>query len=337
MTLSTTAAPANPADLSIADVASRIEFLLTETLGGGRRVSVSRPSRVFGGNARLAWSSVASWTDDKGPRDEPVILLVRAAGSQVTADPAWEVAVLDRVVAQGVRAPRVWAHDLEGDLFGGPAVLLQRMPGQADPVAFLSAEKDLGRARTLDLARAVAELHRADPEDLPGSEPVVELWRDRFLASRLEPLPALSWLFDWLSDHEGHVEHPAVVHGDLRPGNVLYEGERITALLDWEMAHLGDPVEDLAWAYRALWSPERFVSLCEFVAAYEREAGVRVETHRLRWHRVFCEVKFATISLQAARSVVDGHSHNLRLIDRARTVAPALSRCLDWIATEDPC
>lgn len=337
MTSSATAAPATPADLSVADVASRIELLLAETLEAGRRVGVSQPSRVFGGNARLAWSCVASWTDDEGPREEPMILLVRAPGSQVTADPAWEVAVLDRVVAQGVRAPRVWAHDLEGDRLGGPAVLLQRMPGQADPVAFLSAEHDLGRARTLDLARAVAELHRADPTDLPGREPLVELWRDRFLASRLEPLPTLSWLFDWLSDHEQPAERAAVVHGDLRPGNVLYEGERITALLDWEMAHLGDPVEDLAWAYRALWSPERFVPLREFVAAYEREAGVRVEPDRLRWHRVFCEVKFATISLQAARSVVDGHSHNLRLIDRARTVAAALSRCLGWIATEEPC
>jgi aminoglycoside phosphotransferase (APT) family kinase protein len=336
MTPALPALSTNPADLEPTEIADRVGQMLARTPAVDE-ITVSRPARVFGGNARLAWSCEASWIERGARHEEPLILLVRAAGSQVTTDPAWEVAVLERVVDQGVRAPRVWAHDLGGELLGGPAVLLARMPGQADPVAYLAADQDLGRSRTLDLARAAAELHRADPRGLSPGDPLVDHWRDRYLAGRLEPLPALSWLYDWLTDHQTEPERAAVVHGDFRPGNVLYDGERITALLDWEMAHLGDPVEDLAWAYRALWSPERFVPLTEFVAAYEAAGGAHVETERLLWHRVFCEVKFATISLAAARSVVDGHSHNLRLIDRARTVAPALARCLDWIATGKPC
>jgi aminoglycoside phosphotransferase (APT) family kinase protein len=323
----------NPADLDPAAVADGIMRLLA----GAEEVTLSQPERVFGGNARLAWSCEASWVEGGARRTESLILLVRGVGSQVTTDPAWEVAVLERVVPQGVRAPRVWAHDLGGELLGEPAVLLELLPGRADPVAWLKGDPEVGRARTLDLARALAELHRADPSGLPASEPLVELWRNRFLASRLEPLPALSWLFDWLTDHETEPERAAVVHGDFRPGNVLYEDDRITALLDWELAHLGDPVEDLAWAYRAFWSPERFVPLPEFVGTYEAAAGVTVASKRLLWHRVFCEVKFATISLQAARSVVDGRSRNLRLIDRARTVAPALAQSLDWIAKGEPC
>jgi aminoglycoside phosphotransferase (APT) family kinase protein len=323
----------NPADLDPAAVADGIMRLLA----GAEEVTLSQPEQVFGGNARLAWSCEASWVEGGARRTESLILLVRGVGSQVTTDPAWEVAVLERVVPQGVRAPRVWAHDLGGELLGGPAVLLELLPGRADPVAWLKGDPEVGRARTLDLARALAELHRADPSGLPASEPLVELWRNRFLASRLEPLPALSWLFDWLTDHETEPERAAVVHGDFRPGNVLYEDDRITALLDWELAHLGDPVEDLAWAYRAFWSPERFVPLPEFVGTYEAAAGVTVAAKRLLWHRVFCEVKFATISLQAARSVVDGRSRNLRLIDRARTVAPALAQSLDWIAKGEPC
>jgi aminoglycoside phosphotransferase (APT) family kinase protein len=295
-------------------------------------VAVSPPERVFGGNARLAWSCEATWTEDGARHIEPLILLVRAAGSQVTTDPSWEVAVLVRLSGQDVRAPKVWAQDLAGELLGAPAVLLQRLPGQADPVAYLNADPAVGRPRTLDLARAAAELHAADPTGLSAGEPLVDGWRDRFLACRLEPHPTVSWLFDWLADHTVTPAHVAVVHGDLRPGNVLYDGDRIVGLLDWEMAHVGDPVEDLAWAYRALWSPERFVPLDEFVRAYESAGGSAVKPDALRWHRVFAEVKYATISLQAARAVVDGRSHNLRLIDRARTVAPALARCLDWLA-----
>jgi aminoglycoside phosphotransferase (APT) family kinase protein len=322
-----------PADLDSAAVAGCI----TRLMAGTGEVTLSRPVRVFGGNARLAWSCDASWVDAGARRTEPLILLVRGAGSQVTTDPAWEVAVLERVVRHGVRAPAVWAHDLGGELLGGPAVLLERLPGRADPVAWLTGDAAVGRARTLDLARALAELHRADPSGLPASEPLVDLSRDRFLASRLEPLPALSWLFDWLTDHETEPERAAVVHGDFRPGNVLYEDDRITALLDWEMAHVGDPIEDLAWAYRAFWSPERFVPLPEVVATYESAAAVQVGANRLLWHRVFCEVKFATISVAAARSVMDGRSGNLRLIDRARTVAPALAQSLHWIAKAEPC
>ena len=132
----------------------------------------------------------------------------------------------------------------------------------------------------------------------------------------------------------GSVKRAALI---VNPYSTHVTGDRITALLDWEMAHVGDPVEDIAWAYRAFWSPERFVPLPEFVATYEAAADVAVGADRLLWHRVFCEVKFATISLAAARSVVDGRSGNLRLIDRARTVAPALVQSLDWIVKGEPC
>jgi aminoglycoside phosphotransferase (APT) family kinase protein len=167
------------------------------------------------------------------------------------------------------------------------------------------------------------------------ADPQLEHWREQFVASRLEPHPGVGWLFDWLTDHQRPPERTVVVHGDFRVGNVLYDGAGITGLLDWEMAHLGDPAEDLAWAYRALWSPVRFVSLDEFVGAYVAAGGAPIDAESLVWHRVFCEVKFAAISLAAARSVVDGTSTNLRLIDRARTVIPAVDLCLSWIGAAD--
>ncbi|HVE27174.1 MAG TPA: hypothetical protein VNC22_17330, partial [Sporichthya sp.] len=92
--------------------------------------------------------------------------------------------------------------------------------------------------------------------------------------------------------------------------------------------------EDVAWAYRALWSPARFLALDEFLTAYAEAGGTPIEAATLLWHRVFCELKFAAISLQAARSVVDGSSANLRLADRARTVIPAVNLCLGWIAAD---
>lgn len=325
----TSLAPVTP---TTADLAAGVTELLR--MRSDRHViSVSPPMRVFGGNARQAWTCAAAWETQGARFEESLILLVRAAGSQVETDPAREFAVLAGLAEQGVRAPRIWAHDPEGKLFGGPAVLLERLPGHTDAVEYLRAEYDLGRARTIDLAVALAELHAAKPPrlDSESDESATTLWRSQFEAARLEPHPTLCWIFDWLDDHEVAPPTPVLVHGDYRPGNVLYEGERIVGILDWELAHIGDPAEDLAWAYRTLWSPQRFVSLHDFVAAYQAAGGREITAESLLWNRVFCEAKFATISLRAARSFADGTSHNLRLIDRARTVIPALSNCLNWI------
>ncbi|HEX3612682.1 MAG TPA: phosphotransferase family protein [Sporichthyaceae bacterium] len=334
---------APPVELSLEQVTEGIGELFGAWHPDARSVSVSDAVQVFGGNARRAWAASVEWVDACGvPSAEPVILLVRQPGSQVRTDPAEEVRHLSALAQQGVRAPRVWAHDLDGHLLGGPAVLLQRMTGSADPVSYLAADPATGRARTLDLARAAAELHSATPAhtEVPGAQSHLAHWRDQFLAARLEPHPALGWLFDWLADHERPPERFAVVHGDFRVGNVLYDGERITGVLDWEMAHVGNPTEDLAWAYRALWSPARFLPLPEFVEAYVAAGGGAVDADSLLWHRVFAEVKFAVISLQAARSVVDGLTMNLRLADRTRTVVPAVDLCLSWIdqsKVADPC
>ncbi len=323
-------------ELTLERVAEGVGELLGTWLPDATKLTVREVTRVFGGNARRAWSARASWTGGDGAaHDEPMILLVRQAGSQVRTDPACEVRYLSGLAEAGVRAPRVWAQDADGHLFGEPCVLLARLPGSADAVAFLRADLATGRARVLDLARAAAELHRVVPtadQAAPAQESVLDQWRRQFVASRLEPHPGLGWLFDWLADHQRPTERPVIVHGDFRVGNVLYDGEEITGLLDWEMAHTGDPAEDLAWAYRTLWSPRRLVSITEFVAAYTEAGGASIDADSLRWHRVFSEAKFAAISLQAARSVLDGTSANLRLLDRARTVIPAVNLALGWIA-----
>jgi len=246
-------------------------------------VTVSGVDRVFGGNARRAWSATAAWTEDGVARAEELILLVRDGGAtHVRTDPAAEYDVLSRLPAS-VRAPRTWGHDPAGELLGGPAVLLSRLGGTADAVGLLRGPAERGRAVTLDLARATAELHAVDPVAVglaPAVAPVQEqlaLWRSNFEAARQEPHPVLVSLLGWLERTLPEPERAVVVHGDLRVGNVLYDDGGVIAMLDWEMAHLGDPVEDLAWIYRSLWSPERHVPLDEFVRAYEAAAGAAVD------------------------------------------------------------
>ncbi|GAA3522673.1 phosphotransferase family protein [Amycolatopsis ultiminotia] len=335
--------------------AAQLAELLREQLPGARDVGVEQVEQVFGGNARQALAGTATWTEPSARRRrEPVIMLSRAPGSQVQADPEREYAVLRALSETSVRAPRVFAADRDGAVTGTSSIVLQRMPGRADPVAFLRS-RDRARARelTADLARAAAELHAVDVHrDVPGlterlggvvSEDgnidpqstvaaQIEYWQSVFLGCRLEPLPVLAGLFDWLLDNVPAPARVALVHGDLRPGNFLYEDARLVSLLDWEMVHVGDPAEDLAWIFRPLWSPQRFLDLGSFVRRYEEAGGAPVDRAALLYHRVFAEAKFAAISIRAARAFADGTTTNLRLADRAATVTTSLALALDLAA-----
>lgn len=330
------------------EIGERIEQLLRVSIIGAHDVQAGGVERVFGGNARRAWASTVRWTDQSGAsRSESVIMLSRTNGSQVDVDPEWEYGVLSALGHTATRAPRAFALDVDGSVVGAPSILLERMPGRADPLGFLRSEdREGGRKLTLDFARAAAELHSSDWEGLGLGEILtsgptdrsplaqIESWEAQFQASRMEPHPALGYVFGWLKENVPESTRLSVVHGDFRPGNFLYQDNTVVALLDWEMAHLGDPVEDLAWAYRALWSPEGFVGLEEFVRSYEEFGGPKVSEHALRFYRIFSEVKFATISLRASRSFADGVSVNLRLADRAATVTTSLKRGLNWIVDD---
>lgn len=329
------------------EIAAQIAALLRAQVPGADDAEVSRVERVFGGNARQAWACVGTWTRSDGRRrDEEMIMLSRPPGSQLHVEPRREYDVLLALQDSAVRAPRVWALDPFGEVTGASSVVLQRLPGRADAVDFLrGTDPGRGRRLTEDLACAAAALHTTDLNrvgDVLDAQvrtdgsldtratavTLVEQWRSTFLASRMEPFPVLDRLFGWLLDHAPEPVRLCVVHGDLRPGNFLYRDDTVIALLDWEMVHLGDPVEDLAWVYRPLWSPERFLDLESFVHRYETFGGPAVDPAALVYHRILAEVKFATISLRAARAFADGTTTNLRLADRAATVIPALT--LAW-------
>ena len=101
-------------------------------------------------------------------------------------------------------------------------------------------------------------------------------------------------------------------------------------MLDWEMVHLGDPLEDLAWAHRTRWGLEQVRPARRVPGALQRASGVAVDPDFLCW-RMFAEVKHTVISLTAARSFTDGRTRNIRHADRATTVTTYLSRFMEWL------
>jgi aminoglycoside phosphotransferase (APT) family kinase protein len=124
-------------------------------------------------------------------------------------------------------------------------------------------------------------------------------WAGMYHATdRIDPL--IEFGLAWVARHIPDVEEaPAVVHGDAGPGNFMFDEDHLTALVDWEFAHLGDPMEDLAWvSMRSVF--EGFEHFPERLRDYEQAAGRTVDVDRVRFHRVLVQLRVAIVRHRAA-------------------------------------
>lgn len=323
------------------DLAERLHAFLSAQVPEATDIRIDELTAVSGGNARKAYSFNAVVGEENGHIDIPCIMLMQAGAGQLESDLKAEFQVLSALDGSGVPAPRALWIDADGSGLGAPTVIMERVPGVTDILA-LRAPEPAGRNKAIALAfaDAAAKLHNA-PVDKLGflgsttrettAADQVAIWEAQFIKQRMEPHPAIAFAFQWLKTHAPVAERISLVHGDYRLGNFLFEGETITALLDWEMAHLGDPAEDIAWAYRALWTPEMHVPIEKFVNRYHAAGGPTIRPENLLFYRLFGEIKHAVISLTAARSFADGRSRNVRMADRMTLALPCIKQFLDWL------
>ena len=106
------------------------------------------------------------------------------------------------------------------------------------------------------------------------------------------------------------------MHGDYRSGNFLHDGRgKIVGILDWEMVHLGDPLEDLAWCCDPLWNhfnPARVAGAipeADAIAVWERESGLHVDPVALQWWKLFSAVKGQAIWTTAAKEFINDRAN----------------------------
>jgi aminoglycoside phosphotransferase (APT) family kinase protein len=154
------------------------------------------------------------------------------------------------------------------------------------------------------------------------------------------PLPALEQLVEAL-----HARRPepgttfTLVHGDAKSGNFAFDGDEVSAVYDWEMATVGDPLADIAWA-ELIWAvPGSFTShpasltVDEFVAYWEQLTGITAR-HR-EWYRAFQGLKLSVILLVAAMLFDRGDSDDLRFAYMGAAIHPSTQRALRDLGVED--
>ena len=254
---------------------------------------------------------------------------------------AGEAALLRSAGAVGVPVPTVLAAG-EDERVGGAYLVTDFLAGETIPKRVLT-EPALAEGRvqlTRQAAEALVGIHRLGGDDLPKlttlSDPI-GVYR-LTLDETLDPRPVLELVYRWLDEHRPDIAEPSLVHGDFRMGNLMVDGTGLRAVLDWELAHLGDPMEDVAWPIIRAWrfdrhrSPGDFPDRDRWLAAYEAASGRSLDHDAVRWWEVAGTFKWAVICLSQARRHLDGSVPSLELAAIGRRVVESehdLLRLLD--------
>lgn len=284
---------------------------------------VERLDRIPGGASRETYRFDAVI----GGARRPLILRRDPPGSLIDTDRRTEYLAYASFHPLGAPVPEPIALETDPGPLGRPFFLMSRIDGggAASPFAlapYKGFEADIGKA----FFSILGGLTRPDPADLPvaavcPATSVTSAWSDQLAhweaelnQDELHPSPIIRAAIRRLRRRPPPpAQKLCVVHGDYRSGNFLHDGQgRILAILDWEMAHLGDPLEDLAWALDPLWrheDPDRVAGMvpkAEALRLWETASGLRADPEALAWWELFASVKGLVIWISAARAFRDG-------------------------------
>jgi aminoglycoside phosphotransferase (APT) family kinase protein len=160
---------------------------------------------------------------------------------------------------------------------------------------------------------ALARIHQIQLTAVPGlPEPdPVDAWRDVLDASG-HPHPAFELALRWLEERRPPSAGRVLVHGDFRNGNIIVGPDGLRAVIDWELAHIGDPLSDIAWLCSKAWrfgSPAPvggFGDIGDLIAAYENAGGVPVDRDALRWWEVQAVLRWGVICIALTQTHLSG-------------------------------
>jgi aminoglycoside phosphotransferase (APT) family kinase protein len=310
------------ADTPAEQIVAGLKSLIRAQIPSAHDIAFEGIGRSAGGLSRENWSLNATWTDADGRHARHLMLMRDAAGTLLNTERSREFAVLKALEGSAVAVPVVHWVDPDGRFLGAPSVVMERVRGSCDYM-ILNGSRPL--QERLSLAHAFIELmvniHALDwrarglgeslgaPESSPARAELKH-WEAEYRRVQLEPHPELDYVLVWLGQAAPEAEAIVLVHGDFKPGNALVEDGRITAKLDWETAHLGDPLEDLGWVTNPARKREHQIpgywERRHIVEAYRELSGRKVCEADLIWWNVFSCWKMAVIQLTAVSEFVAG-------------------------------
>jgi aminoglycoside phosphotransferase (APT) family kinase protein len=324
------------APLSLSTLVSGVEALLRHQLDQPFRIEEAR--WLSGGASKVQMAFTLEWQrPGVGFERTAMVLRMEPAGSIVETSRLREFQLL-RAFEGMIPVPPVFWCDVEGEFLPYPAMICGFSAGVARPTTGAGGISGLGTSfgplsrETLgrQFAQHLAAIHTRGWHDAgltafdfpdAGTQSVewqLNWWERLWEEDVNEDVPLMRLAMAWMRASMPAVDRLSIVHGDYRTGNFLYteEDNRISAILDWELGHIGDRHEDLAWAIRSTFGhvaedgstflvggfmPER-----QFLDLYEESSGLTVDRRRLDYYAVFNTYKNVVIVLATGCRVARG-------------------------------
>ncbi len=303
---------------------------LAERIGLG---AVTNLRRLSGG------ASQETWAFDAGGASRILRRGASASGSGLAVGLATEAALMQRARAAGVPSPKV-LHVLEeadgvgagfvqdfvsGETLGGRIVRDARFADVRPKLAFQCGQI-LARIHAIPISEVPPLPHRPARETLQGFIDLhkTEAW----------PRPVFSLAFKWLEKRLPEKEDVALCHGDFRNGNLIIDETGVAAVLDWEIALIGDPMQDLGWVCTAAWRfggdqpVGGFGAKADLFAGYESVSGTRVDPERVRFWEMLGSLRWGIMCTMSTIRFRSGGDH---AVDRPMIARRASENELDLV------
>jgi aminoglycoside phosphotransferase (APT) family kinase protein len=303
-------------------LASALASRLRELWGTEAAVTGVRP--LPGGASRESWDV---WVRAAGGDERRLILLRDAGGRALDKDVVVEAAAMTAARTAGVPVAEI--YDYGAGALGQAYLLMERLDGQTIPRRLLRDEAYAavrpGLARRL--GEVLARIHQVDPASVPGLPRVDALSQLTGLYQAFaEPRPALEIGLRWLAGHRPAPAADTLVHGDFRTGNLMVGEDGLHGVLDWELAHRGDPRQDLGWLCTKAWrfgsaNPVGgFGTRADLMAGYAAGGGTPPDEETQRWWELYGTVRWALLCRRQAERYLSGDERSIELAVLGRRV-----------------
>ena len=305
-----------------AELAPKLAGVLETAFGASTTIDNLRA--LTGGASRTTWAfeAVAS-----GQRRS--LILRTGPPDDVHAGMELEARAQAAAAAAGAPVPHILVADDSVGALGNPFLICDEIKGETIVRRIQRQLDAAGRARLLlQCAQALAAIHRADT-NLSGVDREDQLaeWRGR-LDAMGDTTATFEWAFRWLAAHRPAPSPPRLVHGDYRMGNLIVDGSKLAAVLDWELVHIGEVYEDLAWFCIRAWrfgAPADRVSgglgsVEDFLCAYEQAGGATVDRVAFHWWLVLATLRWGVICRYQAERHLSGQTRSVELAAIGRRV-----------------
>ena len=306
---------------------SRVAAYVATRMPDVSDITVDALERISGGASRETYRFRLAFREGGVVREQRLILRRDPPASLIKTERRVEFEAYRAFHGSAVPVPRMlWLEETDTAL-DHPFFIAEELAGyQASPQMLFSGGYDAVLPRVAEQKWTIlGEIARADPVrlglDKVMAPPVLEAcwraeldhWEHIFDTDEAEPQPIARAAIRWLrANPPPPAQKLSVVHGDYRTGNFLFDtAGQIHGVLDWEMAHLGDPLEDLAWGFNPIWRFGRgleggLLPQREAISIWERASGLTVDPAALHWWILFNCVKGQGIWVGSARAFIDG-------------------------------